>query len=68
MQPHELGVLALMLKAWQKQLQSYAEKDPSPKLLNNPDFPKMLKAVKNIYFSCKSNFFKVLNLDIMNDS
>jgi hypothetical protein len=53
MQALDVGVFAPLKKAWRNQQQSYLEKDPSTKLLNKLDFPKMLKAVlwiQNIFF------------------
>jgi DDE superfamily endonuclease len=42
MQPLDVGVFGPMKNAWRKQLRGYADKDPSAKLLQKTEFPKML--------------------------
>jgi hypothetical protein len=42
-QPLDVGLFGPMKSAWRKQLRSYSDKDPSAKLLQKSEFPKMLK-------------------------
>ncbi len=48
MQPLDVGLFAPMKQAWRNQLQQYSAKDPTAKLLQKSEFPRMLKELISV--------------------
>ena len=43
MQPLDVGIFGPMTNHWRQQLRAYSERDPSAKLLQKTEFPRMLQ-------------------------